>query len=367
MSGGLPVETPVIPFGGREKTLSYGILRAHSKNGENGFKVTFDAMISHDITYVAIVQTARASGMTEFPMPYALTNCHNSLCAVGGTINEDDHAFGLSAAMKYGGIYVPANQAVIHQFAREKLAKCGGMVLGSDSHTRYGCYGALGVGEGGGELAKQLLKNTWDIAPPETVLVWLEGAPRRGVGPHDVALALIAETFPEGRVKNRVLEFGGQGVANLSMDFRAGVDVMTTETSCLTSIWETDDTVREFYDMTGRPEDYRELRIPDGAYYDAIVRIDLSKVECMIALPFHPSKAVTIHELQANPEEILAKIERENDGVFGDKVTLDMRSAIKGGKIVADQGVIVGCSGGMYENIAEAAAILEGGSRRFIF
>ena len=362
ISGGEPVETQVIPCNGRDKTLSYEILRAHSK-GENGvFKVTFDALISHDITYVAIVQTARASGMTKFPMSYALTNCHNSLCAVGGTINEDDHAFGLSAAKKYGGIYVPANQAVIHQFAREKLAKCGGMVLGSDSHTRYGCYGALGVGEGGGELAKQLLGNTWDVEQPEVVLVWLEGAPRRGVGPHDVALALVAATFPEGKVKNRVLEFGGPGIVNLSMDYRAGIDVMTTETSCLTSIWETDDTVKKFYEMVGRPEDYREMKIPDGAYYNRIVRIDLSQIECMIALPFHPSKAVTVHELQADPDGILAKIESENEGIFGGNVTMNIRSAIKDGKVVADQGVIVGCAGGMYENIAEAAAILDGDS-----
>ena len=340
ISGGRPVESPVIPREAREKTMAYSILRAHDAGGDR-MRIRFDAMVSHDITYVGVIQTARASGMKEFPIPYALTNCHNSLCAVGGTINEDDHAFGLSAAMKYGGIYVPANLAVIHQYARERLTACGRMILGSDSHTRYGCFGTMGVGEGGGELAKQLLRNTWDIEPPQVVLVWVEGRPRRGVGPHDVAIALVAETFPEGRVKNKVLEFAGPGLQHLSMDYRAGIDVMTTETSCLSSIWETDETVRAYYEMIGRPEDYAQLRIRDGAAYDGMVTVKLDEVECMAALPFHPSKAVTIHELQKNPE-LLADLTR--------------------GTGRPEQGVIVGCAGGMYENIVEAAAILEGGS-----
>ena len=361
ISGGIPVETPVICRDGREQTIAYSILRAHDKHGGGDkLKILFDALTSHDITYVGIVQTARASGMTEFPIPYALTNCHNSLCAVGGTINEDDHAFGLSAAMKYGGIYVPANQAVIHQYAREKLAFCGGMILGSDSHTRYGCYGAMGVGEGGGELAKQLLKNTWDIDAPEVVLVWLEGTPKKGIGPHDVAIALVAETFPDGKVKNKVLEFAGPGVSGLSMDFRSGIEVMTTETSCLTSIWETDEKVSAYYNQIGRPEDYKELKIQDGTCYDAIVRIDLSKVESMIALPFHPSRACTVHELQADPAGILTEVEQECRKTLGDQLEPDLLSCIKDGKVTTEQGVIVGCAGGMYENIVEAAAIMDG-------
>ena len=361
ISGGIPVETPVICRDGREQTIAYSILRAHDKHGGGDkLKILFDALTSHDITYVGIVQTARASGMTEFPIPYALTNCHNSLCAVGGTINEDDHAFGLSAAMKYGGIYVPANQAVIHQYAREKLAFCGGMILGSDSHTRYGCYGAMGVGEGGGELAKQLLKNTWDIDAPEVVLVWLEGTPKKGIGPHDVAIALVAETFPDGKVKNKVLEFAGPGVSGLSMDFRSGIEVMTTETSCLTSIWETDEKVSAYYNQIGRPEDYKELKVQDGTCYDAIVRIDLSKVESMIALPFHPSRACTVHELQANPAGILTEVEQECRKTLGDQLEPDLLSCIKDGKVTTEQGIIVGCAGGMYENIVEAAAIMDG-------
>ncbi len=347
----------------REKTMAYKILRAHNKSEKGGlFHIAFDAMVSHDITYVGIIQTARASGMTEFPLPYALTNCHNSLCAVGGTINQDDHAFGLSAAKKYGGIFVPANQAVIHQYARECLAGCGKMILGSDSHTRYGCYGTMGVGEGGGELAKQLLKNTWDIQKPEVVLVWLEGEVPHGIGPHDVAIALVGATFPDGYVKNKVLEFAGPGMKNLSMDFRIGIDVMTTETSCLTSIWETDDTVREFYETVGRAEEYKKLSLEDGAYYDSMVTIDLSKMESMIALPFHPSRAFTIHELQENAEEILA----QTDDICNkslDGVKMELKKLINAdGKATCEQGVIVGCSGGMYENIREAAAILDGKS-----
>ena len=348
---------------GRENTLAYRTLRSHDTSSDpKKLRIKFDALISHDITYVGIIQTARASGLKKFPIPYVLTNCHNSLCAVGGTINEDDHVFGLSAAKKYGGIYVPANQAVIHQYAREELAFCGGMILGSDSHTRYGSYGCMGVGEGGGELVKQLLSNTYDVDAPEVVLVWLEGAPRRGVGPHDVAIALCGAVFSSGFVKNKILEFAGPGVANLSTDYRIGIDVMTTETSCLSSIWTTDGKVKEYYESVGRPEAYKELKVEGTAYYDSAVKIDLSKVECMIALPFHPSKAYTINELQANPEAILKKIEEESVQSLGDKVTLKLTDKIVDGKIVADQGSIVGCSGGTYSNLVEAAAILDGAS-----
>lgn len=351
------------PDEAREKTIAYSILRAHNKGADpKKMRIKFDALISHDITFVGIIQTAKASGLKEFPIPYAMTNCHNSLCAVGGTINEDDHAFGLSAARKYGGIYVPANQAVIHQYARERLAGCGKMVLGSDSHTRYGPYGCMGVGEGGGELVKQLLENTYDVAAPEVVLVYLDGKPRKGVGPQDVAIALVAATFPKGDVKNKVLEFVGPGVKELSCDYRIGIDVMTTETSCLTSIWETDETIRKYYENIGRPEDFRELKPGSGAYYDSVVKIDLSKVECMIALPFHPSIAYTVHELQANPEKIFAEVEAAANKQLGGKVTMDLKRSIVDGKVTCDQGVIVGCSGGMYENIVEAAHILEGGS-----
>ena len=361
---GLPEECGSVLSDGREKTLAYGIMRAHQKNrGGDKMKISFDAMVSHDITYVGVIQTARASGMEEFPIPYALTNCHNSLCAVGGTINEDDHAFGLSAAIKYGGIYVPPNLAVIHQFAREKMAKCGAMILGSDSHTRYGCYGCMGVGEGGGELAKQLLGNTWDTDEPEVVLVWVKGEVPHGIGPHDVAIELVAKTFPDGFVKNRILEFAGPGIENLSMDFRIGIDVMTTETSCLSSIWETDGIVKEYYENIGRPEDYKELHIQDGAYYDRMVEIDLSAMECMIAMPFHPSKAYTIHELQKDPLRILNEIQEDCNRTLGGKAILDLSSSVNAeGKLCCDQGVIVGCSGGMYENIAVAADILENGN-----
>ena len=348
------------PDQAREKTIAYSILRAHDVSDDpKKMRIKFDALISHDITFVGIIQTAKASGLKEFPIPYAMTNCHNSLCAVGGTINEDDHAFGLSAAKKYGGIYVPPNQAVIHQYARERLAGCGKMILGSDSHTRYGAYGTLGVGEGGGELVKQLLSNTYDVAAPEVVMVYLDGKPRKGVGPQDVAIALVGATFPNGDVKNKVLEFVGPGVQELSCDFRIGVDVMTTETSCLTSIWVTDEKVKAYYENIGRPEDYKELQPENGAYYDSVVHIDLSKVECMIALPFHPSKAYTIHELQADPEGIFKKIEADCNKQLGGKVTMDLCRNIVDGKVTCDQGVIVGCSGGMYENIVEAAAILK--------
>ena len=349
----------------REKTMAYQILRAHEKQHKNDglMRIGFDAMISHDITYVGIIQTARASGMTQFPIPYALTNCHNSLCAVGGTINEDDHAFGLSAARRYGGIYVPANQAVIHQFAREKLAGCGKMILGSDSHTRYGCYGTMAVGEGGGELAKQLLHNTWDIEEPEVVLVWLDGKVPHGIGPHDVAIALVGATFPDGFVKNRILEFAGPGVRDLSMDFRIGIDVMTTETSCLSSIWITDDTVKDYYDTIGRPEDFCVLSPQEGAGYDSMVTIHLDEMESMIALPFHPSKAYTIHELQKDPEGIFREIQEECNASLNGKVTMDLLRCIgQDGLVRCDQGIIAGCAGGMYENISEAADILRGKS-----
>ena len=348
--------------GTRNDTIAYGILNAHNTGkNENGMQIQFDALISHDITYVGIIQTARASGLRQFPIPYALTNCHNSLCAVGGTINEDDHVFGLSAAIKYGGIYVPANQAVIHQYAREMMTGCGKMILGSDSHTRYGAMGTMGVGEGGPELVKQLLKNTWDVKAPEVVLVYLENAPKKGVGPHDVAIALCGEVFKDGLVTNKILEFVGPGVKNLSMDFRIGIDVMTTETACLSSIWETDETVKNFYTTHARPEEYKELKPGKAAYYDMAIRIDLSKIESMIALPFHPSNAFTIHELQQNPS-ILKEVEAAAKAQFGDKVDFRLEDKIKDGKITVDQGVIAGCSGGMFENICEAAAILDGKS-----
>ena len=367
----------------RENTITYGILRAHDvahplQQGErpeasgdsrgqsplkpkaSNLRIRFDAMASHDITYVGIIQTARASGLDKFPIPYAMTNCHNSLCAVGGTINEDDHVFGLSAAKKYGGIYVPANQAVIHQYVREELAACGNMVLGSDSHTRYGSLGCMGVGEGGGELVKQLLHNTWDINAPEVVLVWLEGKPKHGVGPHDVAISLVKEVFESGFVKNKVLEFAGPGVKELPIDFRNGIDVMTTETTCLSSIWITDEKVKAHYEMHRRPECYKELKPGKVAWYDSMIRIDLSTQESMIALPFHPSNAYTIHELQADPEGILKAVEEDTRKRFGDKVKVDLVSKIKDGKVVADQALIAGCSGGTYDNLSEAAAIMKG-------
>jgi len=350
------------PDEARENTIAYGILRSHDADGGKGGKmrIRFDAMASHDITYVGIIQTARASGLDKFPIPYAMTNCHNSLCAVGGTINEDDHVFGLSAAKKYGGIYVPANQAVIHQYVREELAACGSMVLGSDSHTRYGSLGCMGVGEGGGELVKQLLHNTWDINAPEVVLVWLEGKPKHGIGPHDVAISLVKAVFESGFVKNKVLEFAGPGVKELPVDFRNGIDVMTTETTCLSSIWITDETVRKHYETHRRPEAFKELRPGKVAWYDAMIRIDLSTQESMIALPFHPSNAFTIHELQADPEGILKAVEEDARKRFGDKVQVDLLSKIKDGKVVADQALIAGCSGGTYDNLSAAASIMKG-------
>ena len=351
------------PDAARESTIAYQVMRTHSRSSDpQKMRIKFDALMSHDITYVGIIQTARASGLTRFPIPYAMTNCHNSLCAVGGTINEDDHVFGLSAAKKYGGIYVPAHQSVIHQYAREEMAGCGKMILGSDSHTRYGAIGCMGVGEGGPELVKQLLENTYDVDAPEVVLVYLTGKPRHGVGPHDVAIALCGAVFAEGFVTNRVLEFVGPGVKNLSADFRLGVDVMTTETACLSSIWETDEIVEQFYKIHGKPERYQRLAPGKVAYYDRMVKIDLSDIEPMIALPFHPSIAYPIRELQADPYTILSKIEEAGNKKFAGQVQFHLTDKIKNGKVCIDQGIIAGCAGGLYENLVEAAAILKGAS-----
>ena len=346
----------------RQGTMAWRILQGHNVSGDpERLQIRFDAMVSHDITYVGIIQQARASGMKEFPIPYALTNCHNSLCAVGGTINEDDHVFGLSAAKKYGGIYVPANQSVIHSYAREQMAKCGAMILGSDSHTRYGALGTMAVGEGGPELAKQLLKNTWDAPMPEVVMVYLTGKPRRGIGPHDVAIALVKATFESGFVNNKVLEFVGPGIKELPIDFRNGVDVMTTETTCLSSIWETDEETQGFYAAHQRPEDYAPLHPAKVAYYDRMIAINLSKIESMIALPFHPSNAWTIHEFLENAEELLAKVEADAAKRFP-KTHPHLTDKIHDGGVWADQGVIAGCAGGLFDNITEAADILKGGS-----
>ena len=346
----------------RQGTMAWRILQGHNVSGDpERLQIRFDAMVSHDITYVGIIQQARASGMKEFPIPYALTNCHNSLCAVGGTINEDDHVFGLSAAKKYGGIYVPANQSVIHSYAREQMAKCGAMILGSDSHTRYGALGTMAVGEGGPELAKQLLKNTWDTPMPKVVLVYLTGTPRQGIGPHDVAIALVKATFESGFVNNCVLEFAGPGIKSLPIDFRNGVDVMTPETTCLSSIWETDEETQGFYAAHQRPEDYAPLHPAKVAYYDRMIAIDLSKIESMIALPFHPSNAWTIHEFLENAQELLAKVEADAAKRFP-KTHPHLTDKIHDGGVWADQGVIAGCAGGLFDNITEAADILKGGS-----
>ncbi len=354
----------------RENTMAWQILQAHNVSGDaERLQVRFDAMVSHDITYVGIIQQARASGMKEFPIPYALTNCHNSLCAVGGTINEDDHMFGLSAAKKYGGIYVPANQSVIHSYAREELAGCGRMILGSDSHTRYGALGTMAVGEGGPELAKQLLKNTWDVPMPKVVLVYLTGKPQKGVGPHDVAIALVKATFETGFVNNCVLEFCGPGIHDLPIDYRNGIDVMTTETTCLSSIWETDEVTEGFFKTHGRPEDYKPLHPGDVAWYDRYITIELDKVEPMIALPFHPSNAYTIKEFLANAEEILRGVEEDARRRFP-KADPHLTDKIHDGGVWADQGVIAGCAGGLFDNITEAADILRGkftGSGAFSF
>lgn len=348
------------PEEARENTIAYSILRSHNKGARHKLRLKFDSLVSHDITYVGIIQTARGSGLQSFPVPYAMTNCHNSLCAVGGTINEDDHAFGLSAAIKYGGIYVPANLSVIHMYAREMLAKCGDMILGSDSHTRYGALGTMGIGEGGPEVVKQLLSNTYDIDAPQVVLVYLEGNVKPGVGPHDVAIALVAEVFNNNFAKNKILEFTGPGLANLPVEFRNGIDVMTTETTCLSSIWQTDDKVREYYQIHGRPEAYQELRPKDGAYYDSMIKINLSKIDCMIALPYHPSNACSIHMLNANLMDILTAIEKETSKKFDNSVKLALTSKVKDGKLIADQGIIAGCAGGLFDNLCDAAEILKG-------
>ncbi|MEG2008107.1 MAG: hydratase [Oscillospiraceae bacterium] len=356
IKGGVPVPGE----GDRERTLAYTILRAHeTARGEKRMSLRFDSLISHDITYVGVIQTAMASGMTRFPVPYVLTNCHNSLCAVGGTINEDDHAFGLSACVKFGGIYVPANMAVIHQYAREVMSGCGRMILGSDSHTRYGALGTMGFGEGGPEIVRQLLSDGYDLVPPEVVLVWLKGSPSHGVGPHDVALALCAAVYQSGFVKNKILEFGGPGVEKLPMDFRIGIDVMSTETACLSSIWTTDEAVEEYYVTHNRAGDYKAMQLAEGAGYDAVIEIDLSKIEPMAALPFHPSKAYTIRELCANAGDILRSCERE---AAEKDMTLSLCDKLKNGRLATEQGIIAGCAGGMFDNVAAAAAILSGGS-----
>ncbi len=344
-----------------KQTIAYNILADHNTSGSmDKLKIKFDKLTSHDITFVGIIQTARASGLQKFPMPYVLTNCHNSLCAVGGTINEDDHMFGLSCAKKYGGVYVPPHQAVIHQFAREMLAGGGKMILGSDSHTRYGALGTMAVGEGGPELVKQLLNQTYDINMPGVVGVYMTGAPVMGVGPQDVALAIIGAVFANGFVKNKVMEFVGPGVSSLSADFRIGVDVMTTETTCLSSIWRTDDEIKEFYDIHGRKEEYKELNPGEVAYYDGMIMVDLSKIRPMIAMPFHPSNTYTIEELNANLMDILDETEKRALVSLDGAVDFNLRNKVKNGKFMVDQGIIAGCAGGGFENICAAADILKG-------
>ena len=347
----------------RRGTIAWSILHDHNQSGDDEkLHIRFDKMTSHDITYVGIIQTARASGLEKFPLPYVLTNCHNSLCAVGGTINEDDHMFGLSAAKKYGGIYVPPHQAVIHQYAREMLAECGAMILGSDSHTRYGALGTMAVGEGGGELVKQLLCQTYDVDMPGVVAVYLTGEPVKGVGPQDVALAIIGAVFDRGYVKNKVMEFVGPGVAKLSADFRIGVDVMTTETTCLSSIWQTDERIREFYEIHGREECYAQLAPARAAYYDGCIEIDLSSIRPMIAMPFHPSHVYAIEDVQKNLADVLAEVEKRAQVSFGDKIEYSLQDKIRGGRLYVDQGIIAGCAGGGFENICDAADILKGAS-----
>lgn len=346
----------------KKGTIAYSILESHNKNEDmKNLKMKFDAMASHDITFVGIIQTAKASGMKKFPIPYVLTNCHNSLCAVGGTINEDDHMFGLSAAKKYGGIYVPPHIAVIHQFMREKFAGCGKMILGSDSHTRYGALGTIAIGEGGGELVKQLLKQTYDIAYPEVIAVYLDGKAKPWVGPQDIALAIIGAVFKKGYVKNKIVEFVGPGVSTMTTDFRNGIDVMTTETACLSSIWRTDEDTREFLKLHGREDEYKELNPKDIAYYDGCVYVDLNTVKPMIALPFHPSNVYEIDELNKNPYEILKKVEEEAESLTGKRI-LSLTDKIVDGKIMVQQGIIAGCAGGNYTNLVEAVNYLEGKS-----
>ena len=356
-------DVPVSKEDAAKNTIAYSILEAHNTSGNmEKLQIKFDKLTSHDITFVGIIQTARASGLEKFPVPYVLTNCHNSLCAVGGTINEDDHMFGLTCAKKYGGVYVPPHQAVIHQFAREMLAAGGKMILGSDSHTRYGALGTMALGEGGPELVKQLLSQTYDINMPGVVAIYLTGSPRPGVGPQDVALAIIGKVFANGYVKNKVMEFVGPGVANLSADFRIGVDVMTTETTCLSSIWQTDEKIQEFYEIHGRSEDYKELKPGETAYYDGCVEIDLSEIKPMIAMPFHPSNTYTIDELKANLEDILADVEKKAQISLDGKVPYTLRDKVVDGKLYVEQGIISGCAGGGFENICAAADILKGKS-----
>ena len=346
-----------------ENTIAYGILKSHNTSGNmEKLQIKFDKLTSHDITFVGIIQTARASGLEKFPVPYVLTNCHNSLCAVGGTINEDDHMFGLTCAKKYGGVYVPPHQAVIHQYAREMLAESGKMILGSDSHTRYGALGTMAMGEGGPELVKQLLCQTYDINMPGVVAIYLKGTPRPGVGPQDVALAIIGKVFANGYVKNKVMEFVGPGVANLSADFRIGVDVMTTETTCLSSIWQTDEKIREFYEIHGREDAYKELKPGQVAYYDGCVEIDLEEIKPMIAMPFHPSNTYTIDELKENLYDILADVEKKAQVSLDGKVPFTLRDKVIDGKLYVEQGIIAGCAGGGFENICAAADILKGTS-----
>lgn len=346
-----------------KNTISYGILKDHNTSGDmQNLRIKFDKLTSHDITFVGIIQTARASGLEKFPVPYVLTNCHNSLCAVGGTINEDDHMFGLTCAKKYGGVYVPPHQAVIHQFAREMLSGGGKMILGSDSHTRYGALGTMAMGEGGPELVKQLLSKTYDISMPGVVGVYLTGSPQPGVGPQDIALAIIGAVFQNGYVKNKVMEFVGPGVANLSADYRIGVDVMTTETTCLSSIWKTDDKIKEYYDIHGRSEDYKELNPGDVAYYDGMILVELDTVKPMIAMPFHPSNTYTIEELNANLMDILDDVEKKAQVSLDGKIAFTLKDKVHNGKLYVDQGIIAGCAGGGFENICDAADILKGHS-----
>lgn len=346
----------------RKGTISYKILQKHNISGdEENLRIKFDAITSHDLTYVGIIQTARASGLKEFPIPYVLTCCHNSLCAVGGTINEDDHVFGLTAAKKYGGIYLPPHMGVIHQYMREAIAGCGKMILGSDSHTRYGALGTMAVGEGGGELVKQILEQTWDIKYPEVIAIYLDGKPRNGIGPQDIALAIIRKVFKNGYVKNKVMEFIGPGVSTITTDYRNGIDVMTTETTCLSSVWRTDGDTKNYLKTLGREEEYQILEPEDIAYYDGCVYVDLSEVHSMIALPFHPSNAYEIRELYTNLDEILEKTEEEARKLIKNpNLTLNLKNKIKDGFLYADQGVIAGCAGGTYSNIMEAAHLLEG-------
>ena len=363
VNGKLCENGPVSKEEGKKGTIAYSILESHNTSGNmEKLQIKFDKLTSHDITFVGIIQTARASGLEKFPIPYVLTNCHNSLCAVGGTINEDDHMFGLTCAKKYGGIYVPPHQAVIHQFAREMLAEGGKMILGSDSHTRYGALGTMAMGEGGPELVKQLLSRTYDINCPDVVAVYMTGTPKPGVGPQDVALAIIGAVFKNGYVKNKVMEFVGPGVANLSADFRIGVDVMTTETTCLSSIWQTDDKIEEFYAIHGRAGDYKKLDPKDGAYYDGVIEVNLSEIDPMIAMPFHPSNTYTIDEVNANLKDILADVEKKALVSLDGQVEYSLQDKVIDGKLYVEQGVIAGCAGGGFENICAAADILEGKS-----